>query len=134
LAAEGKKEMANTAMDYSLVHIPDYNVPYDYYSTSEIANTYYQIGEKEKAIQLYDVLLERSIKSLNWYSRLKPREYASVFDDIRRELYYVGNILSIYREANPKKYEAVADEYDRYIRQYEMFNNSVNRTRGGANR
>jgi tetratricopeptide (TPR) repeat protein len=134
LVAEGKKDMANTAMDYSLKHIPDYNVPYDYYSTNEIANTYLQIGEKEKAIQLYDILLERSIKSLNWYSRLKPREYASVFDDIRRELYYVGNILSIYREANPEKYEAVADEYDRYIRQFEMFNNSISRTRGGANR
>jgi hypothetical protein len=134
LVAEGKKEMANTAMDYSLIHIPDYNVPYDYYSTSEIANTYYQIDEKEKAFKLYDVLLERSMKSLNWYSRLKPREYISVLDDIRRDLYYVGNILPFYREANAEKHQTISDEYNRYIRQYEIFYNSVNRTRGGANK
>jgi hypothetical protein len=135
LVAEDKKEMADAAMDYGLKVIPDYNVPYDYYSTNEIANTYYKIGKAEKAFQIYDVLLEGSLKSLNWYSRLKPREYASVYDDVRRELYYIGNILPIYQEAKPEVYTEILEKYDRYFQQFELFTNRANRaTRGGANR
>jgi tetratricopeptide (TPR) repeat protein len=132
LAAEGKTEKVNEVLDYGLKVIPDYNVPYDFRSTGEIAATYYQIGEIEKAQRLYDVLLEKSLRSLDWYSRLNGRDYVSVLSEINWNLRYLGNILSFYQKEKPDVYSTVIQDYSRYARQFEQFmNNGARPSIGG---
>jgi tetratricopeptide (TPR) repeat protein len=135
LVAEGKTEKAKAAIDYGLKVIPNYNVPYDFRSTNEIASTYYQIGEIEKAHQIYDVLLERFLKSLNWYTNLSRQDYATVTIEVRRNIAYLNNILPFYKDVQPDVYERVVKDYERYIQRYEQFlNSSSTQIRSGANR
>jgi tetratricopeptide (TPR) repeat protein len=138
LAAEGKTEKAKAAMDYGLKVLPDYNVPYDFRSIKEIASAYYKIGEIEKAHQLYDVLLEKILKKMNWYTNLKPQDYSTITTDVRTNIIYLNNILPFYKDVQPDVYDRVSEDYQRYIQQYEQFMQRAQmknaQTRGGANR
>ena len=135
LIEEGKTDKAKEVLDRSLTVLPECNVPYDYYSTSEIAKAYYLLGDKEKAKDIYDKLVSSSLKSLNWYSRLDPQMYAGVVssEDVLRNLMYLRNMLPLYQQLNPKAYEAAVNDYNRYYEQYMNFQ-QVRRGGGGENR
>jgi hypothetical protein len=134
MVAEGKTEKVKEVLDYGLKVLPDYNIPYDFRSTGEIAATYHQIGEIEKAHQIYDVLLNKSMKSLDWYSRLSRKDYATVLNEINWDLRYLGNILPFYQKELPEVYAAIVQDYNRYAQQFEQFLNNGSQKRGGANR
>jgi len=133
LIDEGKTDKVKEVLDRGLTALPDYNVPYDYFSANELAKSYYQIGEIEKARNIYDVLVNSSLKSLNWYSRLSPQLYAGTTEDVRRELYFLNSMMPIYQNVNPQAYVAANNDFRRYMQQFEQFNSSRVR-RGGANR
>jgi len=135
LIEEGKPDKAKEVLDHGLTVLPDYNVPYDYYSTNEIAKAYFQLGENEKTRSIYDVLVSNSLKSLKWYSRLNPQLYGQTLDDIRRELYFMQSMLPIYQKVNPKAFDAANNDFGRYVQQFEQYLNSRQaRQMGGANR
>lgn len=135
LIDEGKKDKAKEVLDYGLKALPDYNMPYDFYSTFEIARGYYLLGEIGKAKSIYDALINNSLKSLKWYSRLSPQKYAEISDEVRRELYYVQNLLPNYQNINPENYNACVNDFNRYMQQFEQYiKSSQARQRGGANR
>jgi tetratricopeptide (TPR) repeat protein len=135
LINEGKKDKAKEVLDYGLKVLPDYNLPYDYYSTNEIANDYYQLGEIEKAKKIYDALVSNSIKNLKWYSRLNPEMYGSAFNNIRTELYMLQSMLPDYQNVNPDAYQAANNDFSRFMQQFQQYYNSHQpRQRGGANR
>lgn len=121
LVKEGKTDKAKKAMDYAITVIPDYNVPYDYYSSSSIAETYYQIGEKENAKEIYDKMITTSLKNLNWYSRLKPNDYVSVLSDIQRDLSYTYQMLAFYQEVDKDLFEQYYKEFIQYSQQFDTF-------------
>ncbi|MDR3219365.1 MAG: DUF2723 domain-containing protein [Dysgonamonadaceae bacterium] len=133
LLAEGKTEKAKEAMDYSLKVIPDYNVPYDFRSMNEIAFNYYEMGELDKATKIYGVLLQTTLKSLDWYSRLNRQDYVTVLGDVEMDLRCLSMILSFYQKTNQEVYNASIQDYSRYVQQFERFMNNA-QTRGGANR
>jgi len=135
LIEEGKTGKAKEALDYGLKVLPEYNVPYDYLYDNGIAKAYYQLGDTVKAGLIYDVLISNSLKSLKWYSRLSPQKYAETANEIRRELYFVQNMLANYQQINPKAYDTSASDFNRYFKQFEQYINSRQaRLRGGANR
>jgi hypothetical protein len=132
LVAEGKKEKAIEAMDYAVKSIPDYNVPYDFYSMSQIAQTYILAGDTVKAKQINDILIESIIKELNWYTRLNDRDYASVYREINNNLYSMGYFLQFYEAADPEKHKFISDNYNRYMLRFQSVHKKMNT--GGANR
>jgi len=135
LIDEGKKDKAKEVLDYGLKVIPDYNIPYDFYSTFEIGRAYYQLGEIEKARKLYDILADNSMKTLRWLSKLNPQMYANSIDDARRELYYMQNLLKDYQKINPEAYEAYSKDLSSYFQQFDQFYRARQvRQRGGLNR
>jgi tetratricopeptide (TPR) repeat protein len=135
LIEEGKKDKAKEVLDYGIKSIPDYNVPYDFYSTREIANAYYQIGDIENAKKIYDVLVANSLKTLNWYSRLNPQMYGGNLEEIRRELTLLQYLLPNYQHVNPQKFDVANKDFSRYAQQYEQYMGSGQaRQRGGLNR
>jgi len=121
LLAEGKTDKAKEALDYGLKSLPDYNVPYDYYSAFEIGNLYYKLGETDKARKVYDILVNNSLKTLKWFSGLSPQQYAGIMDEARRELYYLQSLMQDYKQINPTAYDAAYNDYVRYIQQFEQF-------------
>ena len=134
LIDEGKKEKAKEVLDYGLKVLPDYNVPYDYYSANEIAKSYYQLGEIEKARKIYDVLVSNSMKSLKWFSGLNNQSYAGMVDETRRELYFLQSIFRNYQQVNPKAFEEYIGEYNNYLQKYDQFIRSRQASmRGGSN-
>jgi tetratricopeptide (TPR) repeat protein len=135
LIKEGRKDKAKEVLDYSLKVLPDYNIPYDFYSVRGIANGYYQLGEIEKAKKIYDVLVANSLKTLKWFSRLSPQMYGGAVEDARRELVYLQNMLPNYQHINPQAYEAANRDFNIYIQQFEQYMNSRQaRQKGGLNR
>ena len=134
LIDEGDSIRAKKALDYCLQVIPDYNVPHDFYSSGELANSYNRIGEVEKAAELYKTLAELSLKNLNWYSRLTDRHYVSVVNDVRRDLYQLQFILAFFHTYDSKLYEQYVSEYEQYYQRFEQFTARAQRTRGGHNR
>ena len=135
LIAEGKNEKAKEVLDYGLTVLPEYNVPYDYYSTKEIANTYYQLGETEKARKIYDVLIDNARKTLQWYSRFDARNYESILSDINQELIALGDMLTNYQSINPEESKAAISDYNRFAQQFEQYLRArQTRQKGGANR
>jgi len=133
LVKEGKFDKAKEAMDYSLKVIPEYNVPYDYYSMDYIADTYYQIGETEKAKEIYDKMMATSLKNLNWYDRLGSRDYASVVLEVRIELSYVQDMLSFYQETDKELFDQYYQDFLRYAARLEAYMQK-SQAIGGQNR
>ena len=134
LIAEGKTEKAKDAFDYCVKVIPEYNVPYDYFTTFEIARGYYQLGEIEKAREIYDILVNRSMKTLNWFSRLNNKMFAGILDDFRKEIYCLQNLFQNYQQINPEAFATYENDYSNYIQQYNQFIMSIQTNqRGGRN-
>ena len=122
LVEEGDSVRAKNALDYCLKVIPDYNVPHDFYSSRDLAESYYMIGETEKAAEIYKTLAELSLKNLNWYSRLSDKQYVSVIGDVKKDatsLYFY--ILPFFKEYNPDLYEQYMSEYEPYYQHFDRF-------------
>jgi len=135
LIEEGKTDKAKEVLDYGLKVLPDYNVPYEYWFDNGIARAYYQLGDTVNARKVYDVLVNKSLKSLRWYSRLNPQMYAGTIDEIRTEFYILQNMLPFYQHVNPDAYNAAIETINKSIQQFELFMQSrQGRQRGGANR
>jgi len=135
LIEEGKKDKAKEVLDRSLTVLPDYNLPYDYVYDNGIARGYAQLGDIKKAQQMYDVMINNSLKSLKWYSGLSLQKYAELTNEVRRELIITQNMLPFYQQTNPKAYETYSKDFNRYMQQFEQFMNSRQaRQAGGANR
>jgi len=135
LIEEGKTDKAKEVLDHGIKVLPDYNVPYDYLYDNGIARAYFQLGDTVNARKIYDVLVNNSLKTLRWYARLNPQLYAGTTEDIRKELYFLQNMLPIYQRVNPKAYNAAIDEFNRSVQQFEQFMRSRQaRQVGGANR
>jgi hypothetical protein len=133
LVEENDFARAEKTLDYCLKVIPSYNVPYDYYSTGELADAYHKIGKKEKAIDLYAQLAETLATNLNWYNRLDRRQYFSVFEDVRRDIIFMQYIMYYFSENDPEKFEKYSQEYSRAMERFQdVFEKK--QQRGGLNR
>jgi hypothetical protein len=132
LAEENDFERAEKALDYCLEVIPSYNVPYDYYSTGDLADAYHKIGNKEKADELYTQLAEISLKNLNWYSRLNNKQYGSVLDEVKRDLVFMQKILYYFAETDSAKFEEYSAEFSKSMERFQTL--SGKKQKGGLNR
>jgi hypothetical protein len=136
LINENDSVRAKEVLDYALKAIPSYNIPYDYLSIGDIADSYSKIGEKEKAAELFKELAEVSVKNLNWYSRLNNKQYASVINEVRNDLVSMQYILSFFKEYDNELFEQYSFDYGQSYGRYEQFEQFISGTqkRGGLNR
>jgi hypothetical protein len=133
LIEQGDSIRAKKVLDRCLKVLPAYNIPYDFYSTGDIAELYNRMGEKEKASELYKELADISFRNLNWYNRLNNKQYASVFNEVQRDLYYLQYTLHFFNDNDKELYEQYALEYEQYYQRYEQFTQRSQKI-GGSNR
>jgi hypothetical protein len=94
LIEEGDTARAREVLIYSLDKMPDHGVPFDYTNTQTV-QLLFEIGEKEKALQMANVLSTRSDELAEYY--LRKREYGRelqipivILGELQRVLYEYG--------------------------------------------
>lgn len=77
LIREGKTDKAKAALEYAEKMIPAYNVPYDWQNGAmQMAEAYYQLGEKEKGDNIMKALADKAVEYLTWYLSLDDQRFA----------------------------------------------------------
>ena len=132
LVAEGDSARAEEVADRCLQVLPEYNIPYDFYSINDFADVYHRIGNIEKANDLYNKLAGISMRNLNWFSRLNNKQYVTILEDVRRDLYYMQHILYYFSENDKDAFERYAKEYEQHMQRFQQFMGGTRR--GGFNR
>lgn len=113
LVREGKIEKAIQALDYCQKVIPAASVRYDY-SGLQLADAYRQAGEMDKAIEIYEQVIDYYMRTLNWYFRLNPNQFRSVFYQAQEHLSFVQHVLAVYQQYKPELMEKYMAEYSAY--------------------
>jgi hypothetical protein len=109
LLAEGEKEKAREILLMSLERMPDKGVPFDVGNARNIQSLF-EVGEKEKAIELANLLGQRMDEMASYY--LAKRDYGN---DLYNSIVVLGEIqrvLYMYGEGDlAKKYEELYEKH-----------------------
>jgi tetratricopeptide (TPR) repeat protein len=115
LLAQGEKEKARDIVLYGLEKMPDKGVPYDV-SNARNVEVLFEVGEKEKAIEVATVLGKRMDEMAAYY--LDKQNYGSDLYNCIVVLGELQRVLYVYGEADlAKKYE---DAYEKYASMLQM--------------
>jgi len=104
LMQQGKTDKALLALDRCIEAIPGTTVPRAGESV-EFADTYYELGQPEKAQKVIDEILYRAEGGLQWYASMKARDMRSCSWDIADQLSVMIQILDIYQRYDKARYE-----------------------------
>ncbi len=117
LIKEGRNDKAEQVLDRSAEVLPPTTVKYDY-SALSLASGYMGINKNEKALAIYDQIADYSMGNLNWYFRLSPGDFRSIFASIEQDLYVMREVMSAYNQIDPKRAEKYMNEFNAYYSQY----------------
>jgi len=117
LIKEKKHDKAEQVLDRAVEVLPPTTVKYDY-SALGLASAYLSIDKTEKALAIYDKIAEYSLGNLNWYFRLKPHEFRSVFASVDFDVKVMMEVLSAYHQIDPKLADKCMEEFSEYYQQY----------------
>ena len=113
LIHEGKNDKALQVLDKCMEVLPPENVPLDY-SALSIGEYYYTLGQKEKGHNILKAIGDDSMRNLNWYFRLNPKQFASVADDLNTNLYVLQEIINITKDKDPELMNQYKEEFDNF--------------------
>ncbi len=110
LINEGKKDKALEVIEYAEKMIPGYNVPHNWDSGAfQLADYYYQLGQKEKGEELVKELAERAVESMTWYLSLSDEKLGLSGDSF---LYSAGQLDALVKLLDTNKSEELSKQYD----------------------
>ena len=91
--ASGDSTRAKEIMDFAFQVIPDKSIPYDYY-TPQFIEPLAQVGERERAVEIMEVMARRADKALEYYFA-----EGTLFDtEIRTNLFILQQLASSARQ------------------------------------
>ena len=94
LVNEGDNKKAAEVLAYLDKHIPEYNVPINFWSGSlDEARVYAHLGQKQKAMSMYKKLFDNSYQYNRWYCNLEDFRFVSSQRDILRHFYIMQQTL-----------------------------------------
>lgn len=100
LIAENKVDSAIAVLDKAMEVMPEYNVPYNYF-TLLIAENYYEAGAFEKANEITRRMIEIHEDNLRYYFRFRGRRADQISGNIRESLammQHIGFIGELYEQ------------------------------------
>lgn len=100
---EGKKEQAKKIIDLAMTKMPvEY---FGYYSLLDpFAGGYYEVGEKAKARQLLDQLMNKYKQNLEYYRELKASEQNTLMIDIITDIERYRGLLEVMKARGDMEY------------------------------
>jgi hypothetical protein len=121
LIARGDSARAREVLLFSIEKMPDAGVPYDYTNTQTV-QMLLAVGEKEKALEMADILSTRADELAEYY--LRNREYGR---DLQIPIVILGELQRVlFENGENEPAEKVEKMYNKH---YAAFQN-----RGGFNR
>ena len=125
LIEEGDKKRAAEVLAYIDKMLPSYNIPHEFSSGSlDIAEGWYQVGQKQKAIKVLNEMWHNSQQYLNWYNNLNAEQFAFSKNNAYAHAYYLQQILLVAQQIDQQWFNKHYEQYSRMIRTFEE--------RGGA--
>ena len=125
LIEEGDKKRAAEVLAYIDKMLPSYNIPHEFSSGSlDIAEGWYQVGQKQKAIKVLNEMWRNSQQYLNWYNNLNAEQFAFSKNNAYAHAYYLQQILLVAQQIDQQWFNKHYEQYSRMIRTFEE--------RGGA--
>jgi hypothetical protein len=121
LIIEGKKDKAKNIIDLAMTKMPlEY---FGYYSLVEpFADGYYKIGDKVKAQQLLNKLVNKYHENLNYYGNLKSSEQSSIAIPIITDIERYRSLLQVMKEnGDTNFYNKHKITFNTYIKMFERF-------------
>ena len=126
LIKEGQKDKALAALDYAEKMIPSYNIPYDWANGAfQMAESYYQLGQNEKANKIIDELANKSLEYMIWYLSLNDNQLAIAGENF---VYNASLLDAEVRLMEKYKSEELAKHYSTQLDQ--LYNEYVTRMKG----
>ena len=113
LIREGKRDKALAVADKAMKVLPAFNVPLDY-SAIAIGEVYMALGEKAKGEPILDAIVENSLRNIRWYVRLKPAQFASIREDLQRDMAIVQNVIGVGKHYDPNYGAKYVDEFTKF--------------------
>ena len=113
LIREGKRDKALAVADKAMKVLPAVNVPLDY-SAIAIGETYMALGKKDKGEPILDAIVENSLRNIRWYVRLKPAQFASIREDLQRDMAIVQNVIGVGKHYDPNYGAKYVDEFTKF--------------------
>ncbi|MBX2901194.1 MAG: DUF2723 domain-containing protein [Cyclobacteriaceae bacterium] len=122
LVDESQLEKANTVLEFSLTKMPDRAIAYDH-STATLVDLLFQVGQKEKALEIATVLGDRA----NEMATYLVGEGHGITQELRRNIFILNSLQQTLYENGEmdlgKKYE---DAFNRLLASLQI-NTGVNR-------
>ena len=120
LISEGKKDKAAQVLALADKEIPNYNVPADFTSGSlDIARSYNDIGQKDKAKETLMLLWNKSEQYMNWYCSLEPARFANCQRDCQLHLYILQMLTQLGYEIDEKTGADVEKRLENIFRNFQ---------------
>jgi len=101
LYEENKLEKAKEVLDKAFEVMPEKNVPYDVF-VMYLAESYYKIGENERANEIVRKLVDIYEKELNYYFSLKPKFANTIKSDRQQALSILNRLLMLTTQLYPQ--------------------------------
>ena len=123
LLREGKNDKAKTALEYAEKMIPAENVPYDWQNGSlTLAESYYKLGEVEKADRIIQALADKAIEYMTWYMSLDENRFlisaheyeyhwALLNEEVKKMELYKSSLAKTYRTKLEQLYDLYAKRF-----------------------
>ncbi len=92
LIAHRRLDSARQVLETIFTRIPDHNLPWDMIS-AQLAGLYYPAGAPDKARPVFDTLLQRSQRDLDYYLSLPPRFFAAYLEPEFQQTLYTIQII-----------------------------------------
>jgi len=108
LVKEGKTDSVEAVLDRGIHFFPNNKFPFDFYMIPW-ADNYYKVGVTEKGNDLINVLYERYVEDLSYYTSLDDRFATYYSDDIQEALAVLQRLSQLAREHGQNE---LADEID----------------------
>jgi hypothetical protein len=129
LINEGDKEKAKAILDKAFEVMPEKNVPFTRV-VLPLVESYYQLGETEKAGQLSERLFEIFEDDFDFYNSLEPTFAKSVQQEMQMSVMVNGRINQLVNQLLPGS-ELAKDLQNRYKVQEANYYNKMNALQGG---
>ncbi|REH00183.1 uncharacterized protein DUF2723 [Flavobacterium aquicola] len=103
LIAEGKTDKAKKIIELAMTKMPLDKFGY-YALVQPFAKGYYDVGEKAKAHDLLEKLINKYHENLNYYAKLAPSEQSDVSIEIVTDLERYRSLLTVMQESKDAEY------------------------------
>lgn len=116
LIDKGDLEKARKALLFSIEKMADVAVPYDH-TAAETVNLLFQVGEKEKALEIANIIGERADEMAAYLIR----KGVGLTIELRKNIYIIGELQSTLLENGESELATKFEEmYDRHVRDLQI--------------